>query len=137
MAYPDFPFQNQKKSYVSQIDVLNYLNAYADHFDLKSHIKFQHYVTRVRPLENDNWEVIVRDLVNDKYETYEFDAIMICNGHYHTPSLPNLAGRKLFKGKQMHSHDYRHAEPFKGEESNEIASIEMNHHILIKVLKIF
>lgn len=115
MAYPDFPFINQEKSYVSQPDVLGYLESFADHFDLKKHIKFQHYVVRVRPIEENKWEVIVRDLLNDRYETLEFDAIFVCNGHYHTPSLPHLPGTNDFKGKQMHSHDFRHAEPFKGE----------------------
>lgn len=115
MGYPDFPIPDQENSFISQADVLNFLDLYADHFDVKHHIKFLHHVIRVRPIEDTKWEVIVQDLPNNTYETLEFDAIMVCNGHYHTASIPDLPGRDIFKGKQMHSHDYRHAEPFKSE----------------------
>lgn len=50
-------------------------------------------------------------------ETYIFDAVLICNGHYHTPSIPKMPGAELFEGKQIHSHDYREAEPFVGKKN--------------------
>lgn len=34
---------------------------------------------------------------NDKYETFEFDAVVSSNGHYHTPSLP----RKIHQEKNL------------------------------------
>lgn len=123
MGYPDFSIPEQDKSYISQAEMLRFLELYADHFDIKKHIKFQHYVIRVRPLEDNKWEVIVRDLPNNKYETLQFDSIMICNGHFHTPSIPNITGKELFKGKQIHSHDYRHAEPFKSKSNYQAISI--------------
>lgn len=43
-----------------------------------------------------------------------FDSIFVCNGHYNTPAIPNYPGRNLFNGQQIHSHDYRCPDPFKG-----------------------
>lgn len=59
-------------------------------------------------------QVIVKDLPNDRIDTVIFDAVLVCNGHYNTPSIPNYPGQKLFKGQQIHSHDYRCPQPFKG-----------------------
>ncbi|XP_055387388.1 senecionine N-oxygenase-like [Condylostylus longicornis] len=114
MGYPDFPIPDQEKSYIPASDILKFLNLYADHFNVKEHIKFLHHVIRVRPKAN-QWEVIVKDLKNDKVNTEFFDFVMVCNGHYHTPVIPNYENKDKYKGKQIHSHDYRFPDPFKGE----------------------
>lgn len=59
-------------------------------------------------------QIIVRNLPENSIETNVFDAVLVCNGHYNTPAFPNYDGRQLYKGQQIHSHDYRCAEPFKG-----------------------
>jgi dimethylaniline monooxygenase (N-oxide forming) len=115
MGYPDFDIPHQEKSYISAEDMLNFLNLYADHFKVRERIKFEHHVLRVRPLKDNSWEVIVRDLRNNEYKTYIFDAILICNGHYHTPTSPKYEGTDIYKGRQIHSHDYRNPDSFEGE----------------------
>lgn len=118
MGYPDFPIPDQKKSYIPQKDMLSFLELYAQKFNVYEHIKFEHYVIRVRPYgDEDQWEVIVRDLPKNTYETYIFDAIIVCNGHYHTPVVPKYRGRELYKGQQIHSHNYRSAATFTGKSS--------------------
>lgn len=119
MGYPDFPIPEQSRSYIPQQDMLAFLELYAKTFNLYEHIKFQHYVLRVRPYGDTQWEIIVRDLPNNKYDTYIFDSIIICNGRYHTPSIPPYPGRDVYKGKQIHSHDFRTSEPYKGNIYNE------------------
>lgn len=119
MGYPDFPIPDQKKSYIPQKDMLSFLELYAQKFNVYEHIKFEHYVIRVRPYgDEDQWEVIVRDLPKNTYETYIFDAIIVCNGHYHTPVVPKYRGRELYKGQQIHSHNYRCSDTFAGKKSN-------------------
>ncbi|KAG5680259.1 hypothetical protein PVAND_009778 [Polypedilum vanderplanki] len=115
MSFPDFPIPYQEKSYILAEDMLAYLNLYADNFKLKEKIKFEHHVVRVRPLIDDTWEVLVRDLKIEKYLIYNFDLIFICNGHYHTPIIPFYEGKNFFKGKILHSHDYRCPDPFENE----------------------
>lgn len=45
----------------------------------------------------------------------EFDAVMVCNGHFSAPNLPEVPGlTELFQGPVMHSHWYREPSAFKG-----------------------
>lgn len=48
---------NFEQSYISSNQVLNFLDHYANLFQLKNLIKFRHYVIRVRPVEKSKWEV--------------------------------------------------------------------------------
>lgn len=115
MCYPNEPFPKQSKSFVSSGEVLNYYINYAEKFNLFRLIKFEHHVFRVRPLLNDKWEIIVKNLPKDVYETYIFDSVLVCSGHFHTPYIPKNKGQELFKGKQMHSHTYRSSKIFSNE----------------------
>lgn len=125
MHYPDFPFPTSSppsSSYLSADNVLKYYQSYADTFNLRNYIKFEHHVVRVRPIMMNNstsdevWEVIVKDLKENTYSTHHFDAVLVCNGHYSTPSIPDYENtRHLFKGRQLHSHEYRCPESFRNE----------------------
>lgn len=59
-------------------------------------------------------QVIVKNLVSNSYDVQIFDAIFVCNGHYNKPYFPNIDGQKHYKGRIIHSHDYRRPEIFKG-----------------------
>lgn len=114
MEFPDHPFPNGIESYPSSQVVLNFIHSYVTHFGLRDHIKLNHLVIRCRPIEDDRWEVIVKDLPNKSFETIIYDAVIVCNGHHSTPRIPKLPGQNLFRGSVMHSHDYRTVEAFKG-----------------------
>jgi len=118
MQYPDLPFAEQERSYIPAEDVLAYYRWYANKFDLCRHVKFEHNVVRVRPMLDGSWEVLVKkDLPEgSEYITLCFDAVLVCNGHYSTPAMPKYEGSEAFKGKQLHSHDYKCADPFKDQQ---------------------
>lgn len=44
-----------------------------------------------------------------------FDALLVCNGHYTEPRLPDIPGAEQFPGLLMHSHNYRRPDGFKGQ----------------------
>jgi dimethylaniline monooxygenase (N-oxide forming) len=115
MTFPCYPFPEQKESFVPSEVVLEYYQSFAEDFKLQNVIKFRHHVVRVRPLAKNRWEVIVKNLPGKIYETLEFDAILVCSGHFHSSALPVYGGQELFEGKQFHSHDYRRPEPLKGQ----------------------
>src|SRR5690349_2515718 len=114
MSYPDFPYKTSERSYISSEEVLEYLKSYAKEFDLERHVKFEHQVVRVRPLLDDSWEFIVHDLVADKYETFIFDAVLVCIG-FSVPIIPKYPGQDIFRGRQSHAHLYRNAKKFTGD----------------------
>lgn len=113
--FPDHHFPiNYTDSFPLQPDVLKFLHSYADRFGLNKYIKFNHLVIRVHPIENGKWEVIVKDLSNDRFITSIYDAVFVCNGHYFAPHIAKIEDSDLFKGKVLHSHDFRRAEAFRG-----------------------
>jgi cation diffusion facilitator CzcD-associated flavoprotein CzcO len=60
------------------------------------------------------WTVKVKDLQRNAIIVESFDAVMVCNGHYFEPRIPNISGQDVFTGEQLHSHDYRVPEIFNG-----------------------
>lgn len=113
MEYPDYPYPENTSTFPTQPEVLDYLHSYADNFGLKKHIKLSREVVRAVPIANDKWEVIVKNMRTKKFDTYIFDAIFVCNGHYAMPFIPQIDGAEDFQGKMMHSRDYRKATTFR------------------------
>lgn len=111
MQFPDFPFPPNEKSFLPANDVNDYLNSYADAFGLRNCIKLNHHVLRVRPA-NGEWEVITLNYAESRNETFKFDIVLVCNGHFSDPDKPNIEGSNLFLGHQMHSHDFRTTKRF-------------------------
>ncbi|OWF48026.1 flavin-containing monooxygenase FMO GS-OX5-like [Mizuhopecten yessoensis] len=119
MAFPDFPFRGDLPSYVRHGDVLEYLESYADQFDLFKYIKFSTTVIWVEPLTSPDkvtWQVTYKALSDSVVTpvTENFDAVMVCNGHFAVPILPAIPGLDLFQGKAIHSHNYRYPAEFEG-----------------------
>ncbi|XP_006622656.1 senecionine N-oxygenase-like [Apis dorsata] len=108
MGYPDYPVPDNPDSYLTRTQILEFLNSYCDHFNLRQYIQFLHNVELVEPSIGDRkWMIKVKDLKRNIILEESFDAVMICNGHYFEPNIPNLKGQKIFQGEQLHSHDYR------------------------------
>ncbi|XP_031638617.1 senecionine N-oxygenase-like [Contarinia nasturtii] len=117
MHYKDFDYQNITEHFTrpSQAEVFEYIQSYVDHFDIRKHVKLNHLVVRVHPIEKGQWEVIVKNLPNGTFHTLIYDYVFVCNGKYSSPHYPSISGMEEFKGKMLHSHDYRDAEAFRNE----------------------
>ncbi|XP_055596845.1 uncharacterized protein LOC129746927 [Uranotaenia lowii] len=115
MGFPDWDIKSDI-SFVGPEKILEWLDEYIEHFELDKLIKYRHQVVRVTPIhfKKGKWEVIVRNLADNKYETLEFDYILVCNGHYACPVTPEYDGQDLYQGIQIHSHDYRNSDILKG-----------------------
>jgi hypothetical protein len=108
-AYRDFEFPDQSTYYAHHTEVHAYLEAYADHHDLRRHIRFKSKVVALQPARGPGggWRIRLED---GSEET--FDDVVVATGHQGTPSHPPYA--KKFTGEYLHSHAYRHPEPFRG-----------------------
>ena len=82
MEYPDFPFAEDKKSFVRHYDILEYINNYAEEFAVKDHIKFNSKVSNITPVGDGDeikWKVTAVDDSTVSEDAY--DSVVICNGY--------------------------------------------------------
>ncbi len=96
--YPDFP---------SAQNMRDYLNAFADRFQLRQHIELNCKVTYVRPVEDNLWEVT---FANSEQRIYK--GVLMCNGHHWCKRFPKFEGE--FSGQIIHSKDYKRPEQLRG-----------------------
>ncbi|XP_071715162.1 probable flavin-containing monooxygenase 1 [Rutidosis leptorrhynchoides] len=117
--FSDFPWpQSDDTNFPTYIEILNYINSYANHFGLFKFINFNSKVTGVRFVgDQENsmsgkpmWEVSVHNTKSDTIQLYAFEFLMVCSGKYGDvpliPKFPTIKDQKVFKGTVMHSQDY-------------------------------
>ncbi|KAG7612091.1 FAD/NAD(P)-binding domain superfamily [Arabidopsis suecica] len=125
----DFLWPNRgESSFPTYVDVLDYLEAYAKHFNLVKFIKFNSKVVELRFIGDGKtlqmgdlgaygnllpgkpvWEVAVNTGDGD-IQWHAFEYVVVCAGKYgdvpRTPTFPVKKGPEIFKGKVLHSMDY-------------------------------
>ncbi|XP_055480642.1 flavin-containing monooxygenase 5-like [Psammomys obesus] len=117
-AFSDYPCPDHYPNYLHNSKMMEYLRMYARHFGLMKHIQFRTEVCSVRKhpdfSSSGQWEVVVE--VDGKQKTYIFDGVMVCSGHYTEKYLPlqDFAGINRFRGRYLHSWEYKHPGSFEG-----------------------
>ncbi|CAG8491143.1 5559_t:CDS:2, partial [Ambispora leptoticha] len=126
MSFVNSPFPENIPMFPNHAIVSKYLIDFAKDHALINLIEFQTSVERVRENEsNDGWKVVLRhyEKKNDlesKIECYwreeEFDAVVVCNGHYNVPYVPEFEGleewSKQFPDTLYHSKYFREPNDF-------------------------
>jgi dimethylaniline monooxygenase (N-oxide forming) len=106
LGYSDFPIPDAYPDFLSHYEVMEYLEAYAERFGVKQHIRFNTRVEDVQPAAEGGWNVRLQG-----GEVRRYRAVLVANGHLWDPRWPAFPGQ--FDGMAIHSHDYRTADPFK------------------------
>ncbi|KAK9143194.1 hypothetical protein Syun_012594 [Stephania yunnanensis] len=122
MGFRDYPFvvikeegkERDPRRFPGHREVCCYLSDFAHHFGIVGLIRFETEVLRVRlNQETKKWVVGSRRIGGGGVgEVVEFDAVVVCNGHYSEPRLADFPGIDLWPRKQIHSHNYRVPDPF-------------------------
>ncbi|XP_048064523.1 flavin-containing monooxygenase 5-like isoform X2 [Megalobrama amblycephala] len=119
MCFSDFPIPAHFPNYMHNSLIMDYFRMYAEHFQLKRHIRFQTKVLHVTPRpdfsHSGQWDVEIESKDGQR-EKQVFDAVMVCTGHHSHPHLPlkDFPGIDTFKGKYFHSRDYKTPEEWRG-----------------------
>ncbi|XP_053396317.1 flavin-containing monooxygenase 5-like [Mercenaria mercenaria] len=112
-AYSDFPPAPELPVYMHNMDLDEYLNMYADNFDLGKHIRLNTEVVHIYETEDHKvtgrWNVKVKDVTSDNTNLMTFDAVLICTGVFSRPFMPTYAGIEEFKGRLIHTQDYKNS----------------------------
>ncbi len=103
-SYPEWPHGYQ---------VQEYFEKYVDHVDIRKYIRLNSKVTKTY-MEGDYWIVEAEE----KGEAYKgkFDYLIVCNGIFSEPFIPNFAGTESFKeagGRVCHTSQFNHKEDAK------------------------
>ncbi|XP_074652669.1 dimethylaniline monooxygenase [N-oxide-forming] 2-like [Tubulanus polymorphus] len=108
-CFSDYPHAPEKPNYLTYADFFEYLNSYADHFDLRKYVRFETQVTLIEKAPDHEytgkWTVQYTSKSHQHTET--FDCVMICIGRNRKPIYPDIQGRETFKGILQHGIEFR------------------------------
>jgi putative flavoprotein involved in K+ transport len=104
-SLPEYRFPGDPNRYPTKKEVVSYLTNYAKHFDF--HIQTEQKVTEVTK-NNNVFQVVTES------EKYYAKTVIAATGAFSHPYLPNIKGKDQYKGRVLHSSDYRKVEGFEG-----------------------
>lgn len=106
--------QNYPNQIIPRKFIAQYLEDFCLNYKLKDCIEFNTLVSSVH-YESNKWLVQTQNQSNvNLTKTEEFDFVIVCNGHYWKPFIPNIENMEMFTGTVMHSVDFRHEQVFDG-----------------------
>ena len=106
-ALPHLPYPASHPTYVSRLQVVEYLEQYADHFTIRP--QFNQNVVGIRRGRGGLWQVTTET------DTFETDRVIVSTGYNRIPNVPELPGLRNFRGVVWHSREYRNGAAFRGE----------------------
>jgi cation diffusion facilitator CzcD-associated flavoprotein CzcO len=108
-ALPGLPFPRSTPLFPARADFCSYLDAYVRRFD----IPIEHAdVLRVERAATDDarpWRIHTADSV------IHADALVVATGIVANPVAPDFPGQERFRGRVLHSVEYRNPDPFRGQ----------------------
>jgi hypothetical protein len=113
----DFPMPKHYPEWPSGQQVQEYLNSYADQFNLKPLIQLSTPVTRASQGGDGRWSVTYAPKGQPE-ATEDFDFLTICNGIFSAPAIPDFPGAAEFKaagGIICHSSEFLNRDDARGE----------------------
>jgi cation diffusion facilitator CzcD-associated flavoprotein CzcO len=115
-AFSDFPMPKSYPDWPAGEQVQAYLAAYADRFGVAPRLRTR--VTAVEPRADGHagWRVRAQN-ASGQAETHDFDWLVVCNGVFNVPFVPELPGRAEFEaagGRVLHSTELHDAAEVQG-----------------------
>ncbi|XP_060062603.1 trimethylamine monooxygenase-like isoform X2 [Ylistrum balloti] len=121
LEYPDYTFEDHFgkviPSFPPRAVLFDYLKGRWEKANIRNQVRFNMLVKSVTyNKETDDFTVRVKDLKSDMVLPSEtFSHVVVANGHFSVPNVPEFDGAETFPGRILHSHDFRKASEFKGQ----------------------
>ncbi|HUH88382.1 MAG TPA: NAD(P)/FAD-dependent oxidoreductase [Pusillimonas sp.] len=96
-CFTDFPMPASYPEWPSGEQVQQYLESYANHFDLNGSIRLNAEVLSAEPNDQDGWRLVVRDTRLGATTEHEVDSLIVANGIFSEPFIPPYEGRETFE----------------------------------------
>jgi cation diffusion facilitator CzcD-associated flavoprotein CzcO len=120
MGFQDLDWPADSQLFPTHQTVLKYIENYGK--DVQHLVQYSTQVVDAEPTSGNpgsSWRVRTRQLETSKEEDLEFDALIVANGHFIVPYIPDITDikewNKQFPGKLNHSKYYRRPEDFVGQ----------------------
>ena len=98
IQFSDFPMKPETPWFPHHTEYLAYLVDYAREFHLLERIQYNVGVNHLQKTA-DGWLVDY----GDNHQTAMFDAVAVCSGLHHVPTMPQLPGVESYQGRYEHS----------------------------------
>ncbi|KAG6013751.1 hypothetical protein E4U54_006370 [Claviceps lovelessii] len=122
MQFSDLDFAHESGVFPSRQDIQKYIVAYSQ--DVRDLIKFCTQVTHVQLRvegDDDRWLVEARSTLSGEVLRETFDAVVVANGHYATPFVPDIKNLASFHDAHpsvvIHSKNYHSVDAFAGKKT--------------------
>ncbi|BBL36021.1 ferredoxin--NADP reductase (plasmid) [Nitrosomonas stercoris] len=106
-AFAGFPFPEEVSDFPDHREVLAYIEAYTIEYAINKHIVFNTEVTRLEQSNSGNWIVNGRSSPGNSEQCWTAHSVAIASGHHRTPLWPKVPGLENFKGRVLHSSQYK------------------------------
>lgn len=117
MGFQDLDWPQDSQLFPKHQTVLQYIEDYGK--DVQDLVRYSTLVTNLLPSSKDHnssWTVHTHNLRNNSHMMEVYDAVIVANGHFIVPYVPNIAGIKnwneKFPAAISHSKYYRRPEDF-------------------------
>lgn len=108
--FSDYPIPDDYPEFPSAEHIRAYLQSYAEEFNIIQNIYFQTEIVNISRVKETGWEVKIRrisgeypynsqeknNLGSNLEETHHFDFVVICNGTFSQPNIPQIPGMDIF-----------------------------------------
>lgn len=119
MGFSDLNWPEETQLFPRHEDVLEYISRYSEH--VLHLIDFDTRVLDVQQKADGKWTVKTRKVEHNQEtapKSEDFDAVLVANGHYDVPYIPDVPGieawNKAYPGIISHSKFYRRPEQYAG-----------------------
>ncbi|KAI1858838.1 hypothetical protein JX265_010519 [Neoarthrinium moseri] len=109
----DFPMPDKYPHHLNQWEFQEYMELYANHFDLLKDIIFGASLKQVTRNQNDTKWIVELEIGGEPHFK-EFDKVAFTHGYQTKAVTPDLPDRTKFEGVLIHTQQYRSADEFRG-----------------------
>jgi cation diffusion facilitator CzcD-associated flavoprotein CzcO len=138
MGFQDLQWPQDSQLFPKHQTVRQYIEDYGR--DVQDLVQYETQVLDVEPADekyDGAWAVLTRNLRTKSQETQVFDAVIVANGHFIVPYVPDIPAIKewnaQFPGAITHSKYYRRPEDFSGKKvvvvGNSASGSDISTHI--------
>jgi dimethylaniline monooxygenase (N-oxide forming) len=113
--FPDWPLPKETPNFTPGPIMHKYLNDFADHFGVFSHIRFDTVVKNIAEMDGPASGWVVTSIHDNQEKHDQFDLVIVCIGLYsNVPNIPSFPNRDGFGGEVIHNSKLKSPEQLKG-----------------------